>query len=366
MYYDSSMTIQDILNKLNQMANPGSSQSSNTRSSNTRSSNTRSRPFKIPSRGVFIIVLLLLIVAAGITSFFIVDATEQAVLLRLGRYNRTLGSGLHFKLPLGIERNYNVPTQIIQNQTFGFRTTKAGVVSQRSLGDFSNESTMLTGDLNIINVEWIIQYRIIDPRAWLFNVNNNHKTIRDISISAVNQLVGDYYITDVLGDSRTAIEETALIRMNNFFKDYQLGITVTAVRLQNIVPPEGRVQDAFEDVNKAVQDMNRLINEGREEYNKEIPKSRGQAEQLIQQAQGYSAERINQAEGDVARFQSVLQEYNRNPTITRTRLYFETVESILNSENTGQTQFVDSTFDNLVPLLPLSNKANTTTLKPAQ
>lgn len=312
--------------------------------------------FSINGKFIFTIVILGIIIVAGLTSFYMVDQTEQSVVTRFGEYNRTTNPGLHFKLPLFIEKNFNVATQKVQSKSFGFRTDKAGIVSRRSSIDYSTESTMLTGDLNIVSVEWIIQYRINDPRAWLFNVSDPNKTIRDISISVVNQLVGDYYITDILGDARTEIEVAAESEMNRLLNAYQLGVRVDAVKLQNIVPPAGRVQDAFEDVNKAIQDMNKLINEGKEEYNKEIPKSRGKAAQVLEQAKGYATERVNEAEGDVARFSSVVAEYRRNPQITRDRIYYETIESILDSDGeTGRTQFLDGRFDNLVPFLPLSN-----------
>lgn len=315
------------------------------------------RSIQVSPRFIVIILLLLLIAFGLFTSIVVVDETEQSVVLRFGQYSRTLEPGLNFRIPYGIERSFNVPTKIVQNMTFGFRTQRADIVSLRSTGDYSSESTMLTGDLNIASVEWVIQYRISDPKKWLFNVDRQDTTIRDISISVINELVGDYYITDVLGNARTQIEETALVNLNDIFQDYNLGINVIAVQLQNIVPPEGPVQDAFEDVNKAIQDMNRLINEGREEYNKAIPKARGEAEGIIQEAQGYAAERINRAIGDTARFNAVLKEYNQSPTVTRERLYFETVEEVLSKEeSTGDTRFIDSTFDNLLPLLQLDRK----------
>lgn len=302
------------------------------------------------------VIGIIVLIAVLATSIFIVDETEQSVVLRFGKYNRTVGSGLNFKLPFGLEKRYNVPTQIVQNMTFGFRTQRADVVSTRASGDYSSESTMLTGDLNILNVEWVIQYKISDPQEWLFNVENKEKTISDISRSVINELVGDYYITDVLGGARTEIEEKALANMTEIFNLYKLGINVTAVRLQNIVPPEGSVQDAFEDVNKAVQDMNRLINEGREAYNREIPRARGQAEQILEVAQGYATERVNKARGDVARFNSVLTEYNRNPAVTRERIYYETLEDIYTA-SPGTTQFIDRDFKNLGPFLPLKSAA---------
>lgn len=342
------MTAQEFINSLNNAINKNGGSNSN--------GGAHGPGFKLSGKFLRIIIFIILVVVGGTTSFYMVDQTEEAVVTQFGKYNRTTAPGLHFKLPFFIERNFNVPTRKIQSTSFGFRTAKADVVSLRSSGDYSSESTMLTGDLNIVNVEWIIQYRISNPKAYLFNVMDPNKTIRDISISVVNQHVGDYYITDVLGDARTEIETSALANMNQIFDDYELGISVTAVKLQNIVPPVGKVQDAFEDVNKAVQDMNRLINEGREEYNKQIPKSRGQAAQRLEQAQGYATERVNQARGDVARFTAVLQEYRRNPEVTKNRLYYETVESILErKEDNGNTQFIDGQFENLVPFLPLGN-----------
>jgi membrane protease subunit HflK len=220
--------------------------------------------------------------------------------------------------------------------------------------DYPEESIMLTGDLNIIDVEWIIQYRIVDPQAWLFNVENKKKTIRDISQSVINLLVGDRAILDVIGNERSNIEFQGQEMMNEILQGYQLGINVTTVRLQNIVPPVGPVQDAFEDVNVAIQDMNRLINEGNEAFNKEIPKARGEAQQMVQIARGYAAERVNQANGDVARFNSVLQEWRQDPQTTRTRLYFEMIESVF-SEDT-QESLIDRNLDNFLPLLNLGEQ----------
>lgn len=218
---------------------------------------------------------------------------------------------------------------------------------------------MLTGDLNIIDVEWIIQYRIVDPKAWLFNVSNQEKTIRDISQSVVNLLVGDRTIFDVIGDERTNIEFLAQEQMNNVFGNYGLGINITQVRLQNIVPPVGRVQDAFEDVNRAVQDMNRLINEGREQFNTEIPRARGEARQLIQEAEGYAARRVNVAEGDVSRFNAVYGEYAQSQEVTRQRLYYEMIEDVFDTEE-GMT-LIDRNLDNFLPLLNLQDGQTTGT-----
>ena len=311
-------------------------------------------PFNLSPRTLTVVVIVLVVVGILMSSFFVVDQTEEAVVLRLGNYNRTVGPGLQFKLPFNIERNYNVPTQVIQNMSFGFRVERPGQQTVFSDVDYPEESIMLTGDLNIIDVEWIIQYRITDPRAWLFNVENQEKTIRDISQSVINLLVGDRGIVDVIGNERPNIEFSGLEQMNRTFSSYGLGINVTQVRLQNIVPPAGRVQDAFEDVNRSVQDMNRLINEGREQYNSEIPRARGEAQQLIENAQGYAARRVNTATGDVARFNSVLTEYRADPGTTRTRLYYEMVEDVFRGEE--ETELIDRNLQNFLPLLNLERQ----------
>ena len=272
------------------------------------------------------IIVIIVAVIAGFSSFYVVDETEQAVITRLGKYTTTVGSGLHFKLPFGIDKSYSVPVKVVQTEQFGFKTIKAGRNNEYK-NNISTESTMLTGDLNIVDVEWIIQYRIVDPKQWLFGVQERQQTIRDISRSVINTLVGDRAILDVMGSERSNIQNLALEMMNENFNQLGLGISVITVQLQNIVPPSG-VQDAYEDVNKAIQDMNRLINEGKEAYNAEIPKAQGEADKEIQIAEGYAAERVNKAEGDVARFNSVYDEYKRSPTVTRERIYLETMEEV--------------------------------------
>lgn len=297
---------------------------------------------------ILLSILIVLLLILTTTSFFVVDQTENAVITRFGKYRETVAPGLHFKLPFGIDKSYNVPTKTIQTEQFGFRTVKGGVQTTYE-NNLTGESTMLTGDLNIVDVEWIIQFRIDDPRAWLFNVHEDVRTstIRDVSRSVINTLVGDRAILDVMGPERTAIESNAVTMMNAKLDEFGLGVRVTTVQLQNIVPPAG-VQSAFEDVNKAIQDMNRLINEGKEAYNTEIPKAAGQANQMLQVAEGYATERVNEAQGDVARFNAVYAEYRKAPEVTRKRLYLETMESLF-SEDTGTT-LVDKKLDNFLPL----------------
>jgi membrane protease subunit HflK len=281
-----------------------------------------------------------------------IDQREQGVILRFGKYVKLVEPGLHMKLPFWIDRRIKVPTQVVLKEEFGFRSLRPGITTVYSPQDFPDESTMLTGDLNIADVEWIIQYRISDPVKWLFKVNDQRKTIRDISQSAINLLVGDRAILDVIGSERANIEQQGQDIMNRLFDKYELGIRVTTVKLQNIVPPKGPVQNAFEDVNKAIQDRSRLINEGKQAYNEVIPRAKGEADKVIEQAKGYAVERVNKSQGDVARFVRVLEEYNRNPQVTRARLYYEMFENVF--RETGETELIDKSLKNFVPFKSLS------------
>jgi membrane protease subunit HflK len=301
------------------------------------------------------IIIIIVVIAAIIlisTSFFVVDQREVGVVLRFGKHVRTVEPGLNFKAPFGIEQNENVEIQEIKKAEFGFRTIQAGVETIYSTADYSQESEMLTGDKNIVDVEWIIQYRIIDPKAWLFNVQDREKTIRDISQSVINLLVGDRTILGVMGTERTAIESLSQTRMNQKFDEYGLGIRVNTVALQDVLPPTGSVRDAFEDVNKAEQDREKLINEGNQAYNEAIPEAEGKAKRIIQQAAGYAAARVNEANGDVARFLAVLEEYNRAPEVTKDRLYIEMFEEVF-ATDTG-TDLIDRNLENFIPLKQLN------------
>jgi len=300
-----------------------------------------------PNMIIFAVIGILVLILLS-TSVFIVDQTEQAVMTRFGRFTGIREPGLHFKLPFGIDRNYTVNVRTVQTEEFGFRTMRGG--HSPTYSSQTAESVMLTGDLNIVDVEWIIQYRVVDPKAWVFNVHERRETIRDVSRSAINMLVGDRAIMDIMGIERSAIEDAGLAFMNETFRGYNLGIDVIAVKLQNVTPPSG-VQAAFEDVNRAMQDLERLINEGQQAYNEEIPRAEGEAERMIQVAQGYATERVNRARGDVARFNSVYDEFRRSPEVTRQRLYYEMIEEVFKNEE-GMT-VIDRNLRNFLPLMNL-------------
>ena len=319
-----------------------------------------SKSFKFTPKLIILALVLIVVIITLSTGFFVVDQTEQAVILRMGKYLKTVGPGLQFKLPFGIDTSYNVETQTVQTMSFGYRSTTTGTVygspTSYSYDKYMSESTMLTGDLNIVDIQWIVQYRIEDPYKWLFSVNNQEGTLRDISRSVINQLVGDLPILSIMTSQRTVIEDEAQTMLQEAFDFYNLGIKIMTVKLQDIVPPAGDVQDAFEDVNKAIQDMNKYINEGKENYNRIIPAAEGEANKIIQEAQGYAAERVNTATGDVARFRSVLEEYEKNPEITAQRLYLETMEKVFgDSEN---LTIVDKNMENFLPMMNLTKEGN--------
>ena len=296
-----------------------------------------------------IIILVGILLLLG-TSVYVVDQAEEAVITRFGKLLTTTGPGLRFRLPFGIDRAYIVETRVVQTEQFGFRTVTPGV-SARYAQDTAM-STMLTGDLNMIDVGWIIQYRITDPVAWTFNVMDRRETIRDVSQSVINMLVGDRTIMDVMGFERNEIQHQGIELMNETFREFGLGITVITVQLQHTDPP-ALVQAAFEDVNRAIQDMERYINEGRQAYNEAIPRARGEADRLIQVAEGYAIERVNRARGDVARFNAVYEEYRLAPDVTRQRLYNEMIEEVFMEHDSAA--LIDRRFNNFLPFWDLNS-----------
>jgi membrane protease subunit HflK len=301
---------------------------------------------------IIIIIIVVAVIALGTQSFYLVEANQKAVILRFGEYLETKGPGLKFKIPL-IEQNYNVDVTNLFTLEFGYRTEKAGVETILSTGDYSEESIMLTGDKNIVDVQWQIQYQIVDPVAWLFNVEEEYreKTIRDITSSVINQLIGDQAILEI-NKRRNELVETSKRLMNERFQKYNLGIEIKNIPMQDILPPEGPVRDAFEDVNKAEQDMETYIKEGELTRNKAIEEAIGKARAIIEEAEGYYHMRVNTAEGDVARFLKVLEEYRKDPWLTKKRLYIEMWEEVFGDME--GTDLIDKNLKNFIPFKDLS------------
>jgi len=306
------------------------------------------RRFELRFVGPIIAVLALLILL--VTSWYTVQPEETAVVQRFGRFVRTAGPGLHFKIPLGIEKIRRAPTARVLKEEFGFRTISAGRVTQYQRGTFSAESLMLTGDLNVIDVQWIVQYRIEDPVSYFFKVREPVDTIRDVSESTMRRVVGDRLGSDVLTVGRVGIASRVAEEMQRILSEYETGIRIVTVELQDVTPPDP-VKPAFNEVNEARQDLERMVNEAQEQANKVIPRAGGEALQSIAEAEGYATERINRAEGEAARFLAILNEYRQVPEVTRQRLYIEAIREIL-----GQAKglyIVDSELKNLIPWLPL-------------
>ena len=299
--------------------------------------------------GALLIVLLIVVL---LTFSYTVGAESEGVVLRFGKFFKTVEPGLHFKLPLGIDAVNVLPIRRQLKLEFGFST--AGYTNPLQVGqDPEEEKSMVTGDLNAALVEWVVQYRIEDPRQYLFDVRNPEGTLRDLSEAAMREVIGDRTVDELITIGRQDIEIEALARMQELSKRYQLGIRVDQVQLKNVNPPS-QVQASFNEVNKAQQDRENAINVANGEYNKVIPKAKGEADQTIRGAEGYRFKRVNEAEGDVAAFSAVLQQYVKAPEISRTRLYLETMSEIL--PQTGQKIIVDESMRQLLPILPLSIK----------
>jgi len=273
--------------------------------------------------------LLALFLLAGVyTSFYTVQPSEEAVVTRLGRYERTTSPGLHFLAPFGIEIATKVKTKLVLQEEFGFRTRSTrGDVTSYSKDDFEKESLMLTGDLNVADAEWIVQYQISDPRKFLFTAQNPIRNIRDISEAIMRRVVGDRTVNEVLTTGRVEIAIEAQKLMQEVLDKYDIGIRVITVKLQDVNPPD-TVKPSFNEVNAAKQEQEKAINMAEEAYNKVIPEARGKAEETISEAEGYASAVVNRAKGDSERFLLTLKEYRQAPEVTRTRIYIETMQEL--------------------------------------
>ncbi|MFA5633216.1 MAG: FtsH protease activity modulator HflK [Porticoccaceae bacterium] len=305
---------------------------------------------KLPSRGPLFIVVLVFVLAGAATAFYTVQPEEQAVVKRFGAVVDITDPGLHFKLPFGIDRIQRVASARVLKQEFGFRTeSQSDSRSRYSGADFSSESLMLTGDLNVIDVEWVVQYRIQDPIKYLYQQREPDRTLRDISESVMRRVVGNRLGSEVLTVGRVEIAQAARDEIQSIMDLYDSGLHIMTVELQDVVPPAA-VQPAFNEVNEARQEQERMINEATKRANQQIPRAEGEAQRLIAEAQGYATERVNRAHGETARFRAMLREYAEVPEVTRARLYLEAMAEILPA--VGQVIMVQE--DHVGPL-PLMN-----------
>ncbi len=325
-------------------------------------------------------VVALIFLLELMTSFYRVDASDQGVVLRFGQHVRTTNPGLHMKLPWPIESVYDVTVRRVQVLEFGFQTKRPGRVTaySRDTEEQLDVAEMLTGDLNLANVEWIVQYRVDDPAAYLFNVGTAENissaslpmgvdydpnpsvpdTIRDVSESVLRQLVGDTSVDSVLTLGRKDIALDAKSMIQKMLDQFEAGVEIVTVKLQSTSPP-ALVRDAFQDVNRARQNKERVVNEAEGERNSKIPAARGKKDQTISEAEGYAARIVLETKGRVSAFDSQLAEYDKAPDITRTRLYLEAMEQVL--LNVDEKIILDDSLRGLLPLLNLDSGTTSST-----
>ncbi|SNS42365.1 protease FtsH subunit HflK [Belliella buryatensis] len=294
-----------------------------------------------------IVAGLIVIVAIG-SSVRTVGPEEEGVVIQLGQYNRTVQPGLNFMLPFGIEKMHKIPVQRQLKQEFGFRTTSASQRSDYAKSGFGDESMMLTGDLNLTDVEWVVQYRITDSYKFLFRVRNAEKTLRDMSESVMRKVVGDRTVNEVLTVGRQEVASSVEVLLQEMCDEYENGIRIDQVVLQDVNPPEP-VKPSFNAVNQAQQERETLINQAEAEYNRVIPRARGEAEETIQLAEAFSLNRVNRAIGEAERFNALYDAYVKAPEVTKQRIYLETMERIL--PKIGNKIIVDEKGNNVLPLL---------------
>jgi len=309
---------------------------------------------KLPKRTIQIAVIIIVAVIVLYGAIYQVSQDEMGVIQRFGKFVRTTEPGLHFKLPFGIETLTKVPVQRQLKHEFGFRTTSPGIRSEFVIPpDAQKEAVMLTGDLNVLNVEWIVQYKIKDPYKYLFKMREAESTFRDMNEAVVRRIIGDNSVDEVLTTGRDRLAHECRQALQDLCNVYEIGIEISQLIFQDINPPEP-VKPSFNDVNESLQEKERKINEAWAEYNNEIPKATGVAEQTIRGAEGYATERVNNAKGDASRFVSVFQEYARAPQVTRKRLYLEAMNDVM--QKIGKKVIMDGQLKGLLPLLNLNEE----------
>jgi modulator of FtsH protease HflK len=308
-------------------------------------------------------LVVLLLIWGAFTTLYTVQPEERAVVKRLGRVTGIADPGLHFKLPFGVDTIQIVATERVLKQEFGFRTENSDSPRSQFAGGFPDESLMLTGDLNIIQVEWVVQYQISDAVQFLYGMRQPTKTLRDLAESVMRRVVGNRIGSDVLTVGRIDIANKARDEIQEAMDRYQNGIRVIAVQLQDVVPPP-RVQPAFNEVNEARQELERMVNEATRQANEAIPRADGTAKRTISEAEGYATERVNRALGEAARFTAVLAEYRSVPEVTRSRLYLETLTNIL--PKIGSVVVVQKGQLSPLPLLNLRDAQRLPAQRPAQ
>ncbi len=277
---------------------------------------------------ILIIILAIVLFQVVNASYYTIKPGERGVVLRFGNYSKTASPGLNFKVPL-VDDVIKVDIETVRKEEFGFRTKVPGQRSIYQREGFDAESLMLTADKNVIDVEWIVQYKVQDPFNFLFKVQDVRQSVRDVSETSMRRIVGNMDFDYVLSN-REILANTTANELQAELNNYEAGVVIVTVQLQDVNPPDA-VKPAFNEVNEADQDMKRLVNEAEEAYNRVIPKARGEALQIVEEANGYLAQRVNESKGDTSRFLSILKEYQAAKDVTRRRMYLETMQEVLPS-----------------------------------
>ncbi len=311
---------------------------------------------KVSDLGKFIPLLVFgLFVLIGLTSVvYSIGPDEVGVIQRFGKYTGLSSPGLHIKMPFGVDKVTPIKVKKIFKEEFGTRTLRPGIKSKYSPLSFADESLMLTGDLNILDVRWIVQFRIKDPVNLLFKTRSPLNNLRDISESVMRRFVGDYSVDEVLTTKREEIDHIVQVELQRILDVYETGIHIVTVKLLDVNPPE-KVKPAFNEVNEAKQEREKMINQAWEAYNKVIPKARGTAEKTIREAEGFALDKINRAEGESERFLKMLTEFKKAPEVTKTRFYLDTLSEIL--PNAKDKYIIDPRQSSILPLLELGKNA---------
>lgn len=299
------------------------------------------------------IVFVVLILGLATSSFYSVGPDEVGVIRRFGKYAKTTQPGLRWKLPFNIEKLNKVKVKRIYKEEFGFKTVRAGIKTQYSSKSYANESLMLTGDLNVLDVTWIVQFKLEDPVKALFNIRDIRVTVRDISEAVMRQVIGDSSVEEALTMRRIEINQEVQDNMQAILDGYNIGVRIVTVKLQDVNPPQ-EVKSSFNDVNEAKQEKEKVVNQSWEAYNKVIPQARGGAEKTIREAEGYALKRINRAKGDASKFNATWNAYKEAKDVTRKRLYLETLLEVL--PKVGKIYVMAPGGNKVLPLINLSQE----------
>ena len=310
--------------------------------------------------GIFFMGIIIIAVVIGVSTVFTIGRSEVGVIQRFGKYDRLAQPGLNFKMPAGIEKVTKVNVRQVETEEFGFKTYSGGG-SYRSSAESSRQeaSLMLTGDLNVAVVPWIVQYRRSDPRAYLFNVKDVKSLLRHMSEATMRTVVGDRSINEVIS-SRAEIANAAKEALQKEMDNAKAGISIVNIEMKKTNVPEP-VQASFNEVNQAIQEKEQTIYKAREEYNKAIPLARGEAKRRVKDAEGYAIDRVNRSQGDAVKFKAIYKEYAQAKDVTRKRMYLESMLEVL--PKLENKYIIDSDQKNLLPFVNMGAKLSDQTLR---